>query len=117
MISAQWPVVTMEAVTRVLRGLRERCGATVFDRISLIQEEQSQRISWRTVGVVLSLICLLIFVSLNRGDMNYRFSNSETLQDQFKEDLQKVVDVVQQLDVAQKKQYKYLFEVRPEFAD
>ena len=67
--------------------------------------------------VVLSLICLLTFISLNRGDINYRLSNTETLQDQFKVDLQTVVDVVQQLDVAQKKQYQYLFEVRPKFAD
>ena len=54
-------------------------------------------VPWRAVALVLSLFCLLVVISLNRRDINYKYvtlmarlSQSERLQDQYKVDLQKV---------------------------
>ena len=52
---------------------------------------------WRAVGVVFSLSCLLVIISVNRRDINYKYSavlarlsQSDRVQDQYKVDLQKV---------------------------
>ena len=56
-----------------------------------------QIVPWRALALVLSLLCLLTIMSLNRRDINYKYvtildrlSQSDRLQDQYKVDLQKV---------------------------
>ena len=69
--------------------LEQRRGKKIPDLWSLV--------SWRAVGVVLSLGCLLTIMSINRRDVNYKYSTvlarlsqSDRLQDQYKGDLQEV---------------------------
>ena len=50
-------------------------------------------IPWRAVAVALSLLCLLTVVSINRHDINLQLSQTERLEEQYKEDLQELYKV------------------------